>query len=68
MNTFAAVMLVVIIVNGDGKQTVREEPMPDMDACVMELGKFLRHQFPDSIGAKELKAGCRGMITPERPS
>ncbi len=68
MNTFTAVMLIVVIINGDGRQIIHQEPMPDMDICIMELGKFLHHQFPDVVGAKRLKAGCDGQMTVERPS
>lgn len=68
MNTFTTVLLIVVIVSGNGKQVVHQEPMPDMDTCVMELGKFLRHQFPDLVGAKKLKAGCDGDLAVEKPS
>lgn len=68
MNTFTAVVLIVVVVSGDGKQAVHQERMPDMDTCIMELGKFLRHQFPDLVGARKLKAGCDGDLALENPS
>lgn len=69
MNTFTAVMLYVTIVTGQGQPDIKHrEPMPDMETCIMELGKFLRHQFPDSVGAESLTAGCAGKVVGEKPS
>lgn len=69
MNTFTAVMLFVTIVTGDGKPDIKHrQAMPDMETCVMELGKFLRHQFPDAIGAQSLNGGCSGKLVEENPS
>ncbi len=68
MNTFTAVMLIIVMINSDGKKAVHQEPMPDMDVCLMELGKFVHHQFPDMVKAKHLAAVCEGDIVPEQPS
>lgn len=69
MNTFTAVMLFVTIVTADGKVDVKHrQSMPDMETCIMELGRFLRHKFPDSVGAESLNAGCAGKLVEDHPS
>ncbi len=69
MNTFTAVMLVVTIITGDGKQNFQyREPMPDMVTCLKEAEEFLDHQFPDTADAKGLVASCQGKLADEKPS
>ncbi len=69
MNTFTAVMLVVTIFTGEGKQNVQHrEPMPDMKVCLQEAEAFLNHQFPEAVDAKGVAASCQGKLTEEHPS
>ncbi len=69
MNAFTAVMLVVTVITGDGKQNFQHrEPMPDMKVCLEEADKFLDHQFPDMVDAKGLVASCQGKLADEKPS
>lgn len=69
MNSFVAVVLYVTIVTGEGKPDIRhQEPMPDMATCIQELTNFLHHEFPNTVDAHELKAGCAGALAERKPS
>lgn len=69
MNSFSTVMLVVMIITGQGKHNIQDKrPMPDMETCEAALHEFLNHKFPEMVDAKGLVASCQGKLTESDPS
>ncbi len=69
MEAVAAVMLTVVIITGAGKPDIKHsEPMPDKQTCMAEAERFINHEFPESVGAEAVFAGCRGPAVKRTPS
>jgi hypothetical protein len=68
VNSFTAVMLVVLIITGEDKPNIQHRIlMPDMASCEAELHDFLQHKFPDTVDARGLVASCQGKLAEENP-
>lgn len=66
---YHVITLFIAVITGPGKQDIRhQEPMPDIQTCLAEAGKFLSHKFPDTVDAKRLVAGCSVPQDEENPS
>ncbi len=69
MDAATAVILTVVIITGAGKPDIKHnEPMPDKQTCMAEAERFINHEFPESVDAEAVFAGCRGPAVKSKSS
>jgi hypothetical protein len=63
------VMLIVTIITGrDKPNVVHKEPMPSIEVCLQEAGRFMTHDFPEFVDAQAVSAQCIGKRVKDDPS